>query len=452
MFGNIRLHLIALLATAAVAGEARSQDTVLAELYGRGVHAYFAGKSSEAQQNLTTAIEQGSQDPRAYYFRGLSYYRQGQRDAALDDFRTGAILEAEGTAVNYPISKSLQRVQGSVRLTLEEERRMARLEVKQKANAATRARFDAIDGARPRVERTEEPEADSGELPPPRSADPTDPFGGADTGTEPPAEPMPTPPATSPAEPMDGADSPFGTPPPAEPADNGANPFGTPPAEPAPDDDNPFGAPPPAEPAPDNDNPSGAEPPAEPAPENDNPFGAAPPAEPVPDNGNPFGAEPPAEPAPDDGNPFGGVPPAEPSPDDGNPFGGVPPAEPEEAAPPAGNGNNAGADNGEGGGLFGSLLRAVGKAIPDSGDPGAAGGDAANEGAPAPPDNQGNPFGDDPIQPPPAGENGAPPANPFGGEPPADDGAAPANPFGGEPPAEDGAVPPAADDANPFGF
>src|SRR5262245_8431619 len=80
---------------------ASAQDPVLSELYGRGVHSYFSGRSGEASSDLTTAISLGSRDPRVYYFRGLAT----GNDA---DLRMGAMLEKADSGT-YPVAKSLER-------------------------------------------------------------------------------------------------------------------------------------------------------------------------------------------------------------------------------------------------------------------------------------------------------------------------------------------------------
>lgn len=117
--------------------ESSAQDpTILAEVYGRGVHAYYSGQYSEAYSQLSSAISGGSQDPRAYYFRGIVSYRQGRTYEAEGDWMQGAQLEATGRG-GSGIGRSLSRFQGSGRLKLEEFRQKARLEAL--ANAASRS-------------------------------------------------------------------------------------------------------------------------------------------------------------------------------------------------------------------------------------------------------------------------------------------------------------------------
>src|SRR5437588_191322 len=84
-----------------------AQDAFLEEVYGRGVHAYFAGRYREAYDSLTTAISAGSTDPRAYYFRGLVYANLGRPEDAAEDFTIGARLEAAGGGTIYPVGQSL---------------------------------------------------------------------------------------------------------------------------------------------------------------------------------------------------------------------------------------------------------------------------------------------------------------------------------------------------------
>lgn len=93
------------------------------ELYGEGVHRFFARDYQGADQLLTEAIDGGSQDPRAYYFRGLSREMFGGGGEA--DFDEGARLEANGRS-GPMISYSLARVQGLVRAKIEKARRVAR--------------------------------------------------------------------------------------------------------------------------------------------------------------------------------------------------------------------------------------------------------------------------------------------------------------------------------------
>lgn len=104
---------------------AEAQDSKsAADTYADAVTAYFAKDYNAADSLLTGLIENGTGDPRVYYIRGLGRYASGNLDAAEIDFEAGARLEYSGLVrVNVP--RSLERIQGSVRQTLEKFRRLA---------------------------------------------------------------------------------------------------------------------------------------------------------------------------------------------------------------------------------------------------------------------------------------------------------------------------------------
>lgn len=108
-----------------LAQAAWSQQAQVAKLYERGVNAYYAGRSGDAEAALSEAIQWNSQDPRAYYFRALTLLRQGRSDEARGDMLTGAMLEAQSPR-HFAVGAALERVQGSERLMLERYRRDAR--------------------------------------------------------------------------------------------------------------------------------------------------------------------------------------------------------------------------------------------------------------------------------------------------------------------------------------
>ncbi len=105
--------------------QADAQDSKSpSDLYADGVTAYFAKDYNAADSVLTGLIEDGTGDPRTFYIRGLSRHASGNVDAAEIDFEAGARLEYSGLIrVNVP--RSLERVQGAVRQTLEKFRRLA---------------------------------------------------------------------------------------------------------------------------------------------------------------------------------------------------------------------------------------------------------------------------------------------------------------------------------------
>ncbi|MCP3696060.1 MAG: hypothetical protein GY917_27930, partial [Planctomycetaceae bacterium] len=274
------------------------QDRLLADLYGRGVHAYFDGQFEVSHKLLSEVIEQKTQDPRAYYFRGVVLTRLGRAELATKDFDAGATLEAKDVQQVYPVNRSLQRVQGKVRLTLETHRKEARLALRKYEEERRRVRYEALKAAEKDVLRSvDRPAAGNApKLPDDAKVDANNPFSGDEAGalgggvaaptkkkqtnsssltntrrrTEPAGtEVTTTNPGQPAAKPAAGA-NPFGGAPAAKPA-AGANPFGGAPAAKPAAGANPFGG-----------DPAGPENAAKPAAD---PFGGAPAAKPAPADG-----------------------------------------------------------------------------------------------------------------------------------------------------------------------
>ncbi|HEV3343885.1 MAG TPA: tetratricopeptide repeat protein [Pirellulales bacterium] len=134
-----------------VCEHASAQADVLNELYGSGVHAYNAGQYRDAYDDLTMAMRSGSQDPRAYYYRGLAYLKLGRPQEAQGDFKKAASLEMADTDHFYPVSKSLERVQGSARTQIERYRSQARLVAFQTRERRRFERYERIRKNEPNV-------------------------------------------------------------------------------------------------------------------------------------------------------------------------------------------------------------------------------------------------------------------------------------------------------------
>lgn len=242
---------------------ALAQGGVLAELYGSGVHAYYSHDYPKAYELLSRAIEGGINDPRAYYFRGLTSMATGRPDEAEGDFHEGARIEALGT-FGPAVGRALTRVQGTQRMQIERIRQQARLTYQAEAAAQAQRRYTEAQAAEAQVLRGQ---------PRPRTAPPL-------PGRRPaPVAPAPAAPANVP-----------------NPFDEGAMAGGEPTVE-SPDalEDtlvDPFAddeaAPPAAAGQPAADEPAA---PADPfgAPAGDDPF-AAPPAGDDPFGGDPFGS------------------------------------------------------------------------------------------------------------------------------------------------------------------
>jgi len=191
------LLIVTAAAAPAVRGEpAMTEVAALARPYGAGVHAYFSGDVQRAYDDLTQAIEAGTRDPRAWYFRGLAALKLGRLDEAEADFSTGADRETKAEG-DWAVARSLERVQGRDRLALERHRVRARVAGLEQRRQQTERRYSGIMSRQEEVQRLVRPEG--------VAPDPTSKFG-APVTSEPgfPAEPSePAPPAETvvPAEP-----------------------------------------------------------------------------------------------------------------------------------------------------------------------------------------------------------------------------------------------------------
>ena len=210
---------------------AGDESLAVANAYGVGVHAYFDCDYQGSYDAMTAAIEAGTSDPRAYYYRGLAAAKLGRDSEVEADFAEGANREAT-TAGSMAISRSLERVQGADRLRLEKFRARARVAAVQRDQAATRSRYSGIDVAPTDVLRSRRPAPISA---PPEPVPPPAPKRKADPSTEdvrrpqrPVGEPRPDPMDGPVEEPAVDAD-PFAAPDDTElspEADDTANPFG----------------------------------------------------------------------------------------------------------------------------------------------------------------------------------------------------------------------------------
>ncbi|MFM8827334.1 MAG: hypothetical protein ACKOFT_09680 [Actinomycetota bacterium] len=149
---------------------ATSENLPLAAAYGQGVHAYFAGDYHRSYDDLSQAIVAGTQDPRAYYFRGLAALRMGRLDEAEADFSSGADREMTQSG-DWRVGRSLERVQGGDRLRLERHRTRARIVALQNDREAVRRRYSEIEDAQDEVLRRRRPAAVPAEAGNPFEAD-----------------------------------------------------------------------------------------------------------------------------------------------------------------------------------------------------------------------------------------------------------------------------------------
>jgi hypothetical protein len=147
------------------AATSNAQQVVLGQLYGSGVHAYFAGDVAKAYDQLSAAITAGCTDPRAFYFRGLAYLKLGRDAEAVQDFRKGAELETKDLGRSYNVGRSLERVQGFARQKLETYRLDARLAALEDSERVRKVKFESIKREEERVLRRQADGAPATNLP-----------------------------------------------------------------------------------------------------------------------------------------------------------------------------------------------------------------------------------------------------------------------------------------------
>lgn len=237
-----KIFWVLVVGTALGAASLMAQDAILNQLYGRGVHKFFAGDYVAAFEDFNTAIQNGSDDPRCYYFRGLSYLNLGREDEARVDFEKGAQLETGSPGKFFNVSRALERIQGRPRLLIEEYRTQARLSAMVEMEKQRRARYEQLRREEARVLDRAPPPVGIPEATPPAAV--------PQPAT--PAEAPAAPPAAQPA-PAEAAVPPTPQPAPAEAHDpfalEPAAPMAAPPQPAAAPAEAPAEEPPPAQPA-----------------------------------------------------------------------------------------------------------------------------------------------------------------------------------------------------------
>ncbi len=133
------------------------EDAAIARAFGNGVHAYYGGDYQRAYESLSDAVAAGSRDPRTLYFRGLASRRMGRIDEAEADFATAARIEAEALG-DWPVSRTLERVQGHDRLALERHRVRSRIEVLQERKDTEARRYSQIESVQDQYLRQRRPQ------------------------------------------------------------------------------------------------------------------------------------------------------------------------------------------------------------------------------------------------------------------------------------------------------
>jgi Tfp pilus assembly protein PilF len=132
-----RIVLLAMCVFSVTPIRASGEEDASRALFGEGIHEYFNGEYELAFDLFTDAIEANGKDPRPHYYRGLTLTRVGRADAAESDFKTGAKLEASLERGAFAVAQSLTRIQGKLRMKLEQYRREARRNARKKRDSAS---------------------------------------------------------------------------------------------------------------------------------------------------------------------------------------------------------------------------------------------------------------------------------------------------------------------------
>ncbi len=162
VFGKAVIVTVCLASPWTRATDLLTQDQALEHGYGFGVHAFFAGDYQRAHDDLDQVIQTGSRDPRAWYFRGLSALKLGRIDEAEADFERGADIEA-AAAADWPVGRSLERIQGPQRIVLERHRVRARMVLLQKREEAYARRYQETMSAQDDQLRRVRPQSGRGD-------------------------------------------------------------------------------------------------------------------------------------------------------------------------------------------------------------------------------------------------------------------------------------------------
>jgi len=121
-----------------------TEDAAVKRALGSGLHAFFGCDYQQAYDDLTEVVAAGSRDPRPLYFRGLAARRMGRIDEAEADFSEAARLEAAAFG-QWPVSRTLERVQGQDRLALERHRMRGRIAGIQAGREAELRRYSELE-------------------------------------------------------------------------------------------------------------------------------------------------------------------------------------------------------------------------------------------------------------------------------------------------------------------
>lgn len=96
------------------------------QLYGQGVHLFHSNQLFEAIGCFDDAEALETQDPRIFFYRGLSHSRLGDEMMAAFDYEKASRMEQTVAGRSYSVPKALERIQGRERSVIERYRRAAK--------------------------------------------------------------------------------------------------------------------------------------------------------------------------------------------------------------------------------------------------------------------------------------------------------------------------------------
>lgn len=94
-------------------------------IFVQALSAYFKKDFKQSRELLDGLVAARSNDPRVYYFRGLSARELGDTKKSDADFKTAVGIEVTSQRNQISVDKALERVQGDSRRALESQRRVA---------------------------------------------------------------------------------------------------------------------------------------------------------------------------------------------------------------------------------------------------------------------------------------------------------------------------------------
>ncbi len=95
------------------------------QFYGQGFHQFWQGQYADSLRSLSLAVKYSPQDARAWTYKGLAELRLGDEAAGIDSLARAIVAERSGATQSHKLRAALERVQGDLRIQLENARILA---------------------------------------------------------------------------------------------------------------------------------------------------------------------------------------------------------------------------------------------------------------------------------------------------------------------------------------